>query len=175
MTDRAQQSEIIAALEVIDPASFDPAREAERRIDFLARYLRESGAGGLVLGISGGVDSTCAGRLSQLACERSREQGHDARFVAVRLPYGRQVDADDAALALEFIRPDEQVEVDIAPGVDALWRDVLASGLVTDEATADYHKGNVKARARMTVQFAIAGARRSLVVGTASRSRSGGR
>ncbi|QGG94962.1 ammonia-dependent NAD(+) synthetase [Actinomarinicola tropica] len=166
MTDRQQQSEIISALEVIDPAHFDAAAECDRRIEFLTRYLRESGANGLVLGISGGVDSTTAGRLSQLACERSREQGHEARFVAVRLPYGTQADAHHAEMALEFIAPDEALEVDIAPGVDALWSSVLAAGLAADDATDEYHKGNVKARARMVVQYAVAGVRGSLVVGT---------
>lgn len=166
MTDRQQQSEIVAALEVVDPATFDARAETDRRIDFLTRYLRESGANGLVLGISGGVDSTTAGRLSQLACERSREEGHEARFVAVRLPYGTQADAHHADMALDFIQPDEVLDVDIAPGVDALWASTTAAGLEVDDATDEYHKGNVKARARMVVQYAIAGVRGALVVGT---------
>ena len=72
MTDTQQQQEIRTALEVIDPATFDPAAEAERRIGFLVRYLQESGLRGYALGISGGVDSTLAGRLAQVACERVR-------------------------------------------------------------------------------------------------------
>ena len=65
---RALQTDIIASLGVAP--DFDAAREAQRRIDFLAEYLDRSGASGYVLGISGGVDSTVAGRLAQLACER---------------------------------------------------------------------------------------------------------
>src|SRR5690606_35215290 len=87
MRDTQLQSEIIAALEVIDPDTFDAAAEAERRIEFLARYLQDTGTKGLVLGISGGVDSTIGGRLCQLACERVRAAGGEAQFVAVRLPY----------------------------------------------------------------------------------------
>lgn len=166
MTDTQTQNEIRAALEVVDPLSFDAGAEAERRIAFLAGYLRDTGAKGYVLGISGGVDSTIAGRLAQLACERVRAEGGEASFVAVRLPYGIQKDEDDARRALEFIRADEEVTVDIRPGVDAQWEALIAAGLVVDDEIDDYHKGNVKARHRMVTQFAIAGVRGMLVLGT---------
>ena len=166
MTYGTLQQEIISALEVVDPATFDAAREADRRVRFLAEYLITSGVRGLVLGISGGVDSSVAGRLSQLACESVRDSGREARFVAVRLPYHQQRDEEDARRALEFIRPDETVTVNIGPGTDALWEQVLAAGTPVTDAKDDFHKGNVKARMRMTAQYAIAGARGMLVVGT---------
>ncbi|WP_454086301.1 ammonia-dependent NAD(+) synthetase [Georgenia sp. Marseille-Q6866] len=164
--DTQLQSEIIAALEVIDPETFDAAAEAERRIEFLARYLQDTGAKGLVLGISGGVDSTVAGRLCQLACERVREAGGEAQFVAVRLPYRVQKDEHDAVAAIEFIDADLVETIDIGPATDALWDQVLASRTPVTDAKDDYHKGNVKARMRMVSQYAIAGARGMLVVGT---------
>ncbi len=166
MTDKQLQSQIIAALEVVDPGTFDAAAEAERRVEFLARYLRDTGAKGLVLGISGGVDSTVAGRLCQLACERVRESGGEARFVAVRLPYRVQKDEEDAAAAVEFIAPDVLETIDIGPATDELWDQILASATPVTDARDDYHKGNVKARLRMTAQYAVAGARGMLVVGT---------
>jgi NAD+ synthase len=166
MTDAPHQAEIIEALEVVDAATFDPGTEADRRIEFLARYLRDSGAAGYVLGISGGVDSSTAGRLAQLACEQVRAGGGDATFVAVRLPYHVQRDEGDAQRALDFIRPDETMTVNIGPGVDALWSEIVAAGLDVEDSVDEYHKGNVKARARMVTQYAIAGARRMLVIGT---------
>lgn len=165
VTTKEQQSEIITALEVIDPATFDAAAETERRIRFLAEYLRATGTTGLVLGISGGVDSTVGGRLCQLACERVRADGGDAAFVAVRLPYHVQHDEDDAKAALDFIAPDEVVTVNIGDGTDALW-DQVRDAIPVDEETNHYHKGNVKARLRMVAQYAIAGARGMLVVGS---------
>ncbi|HBC90000.1 MAG TPA: NAD(+) synthase, partial [Lactococcus sp.] len=56
-----------------------------------------------VLGISGGQDSTLAGRLGQIAMEEMRaETGNkDYKFVAVRLPYGVQADEADAQRALD--------------------------------------------------------------------------
>ncbi|GAA1423342.1 ammonia-dependent NAD(+) synthetase [Agrococcus citreus] len=154
------QSDIIAALG--SQPSIDPAAELERRVAFLVDYLAATGAKGYVLGISGGQDSTLAGRLAQLAVERRRESGHDASFVAVRLPYGVQHDEDDAQLALDFIRADREVVVDVKPGVDALEASIEAGvGEVSD-----YHKGNVKARARMIAQYAIGGQLGLLVLGT---------
>jgi NAD+ synthase len=116
-----------------------------------------------VLGISGGQDSSLAGRLAQLAVERLRSDGLEAQFIAVRLPYSVQHDEDDARLALDFINADRVVEVNIAPAVDALTAEVHAA---TGVAVSDFHKGNVKARLRMVAQYAIAGDRSLLVIGT---------
>ena len=52
----------------------DPAEEVHRRVRFLADYLQSTEAAGFVLGISGGVDSTTAGRLAQLAVEGTRAE-----------------------------------------------------------------------------------------------------
>jgi len=164
--DIALQQRIASELEVIDPDTFDAAAEAERRIGFLASYLQRTGAAGYVLGISGGVDSSLGGRLCQLACERVREQGGRASFVAMRLPYGAQKDEADAQRALAFIKPDETMTVDIRPSVDAMWDACLTAGMPIGDDRDDFVKGNVKARARMVAQYAVAGARGMLVVGT---------
>ncbi|MBA1836246.1 ammonia-dependent NAD(+) synthetase [Corynebacterium wankanglinii] len=158
----AMQSDIIAALGVAP--TIDPDTEIARRVQFLVDYLDTTGAKGYVLGISGGQDSTLAGRLAQLAVEKRRAGGGDATFVAVRLPHGVQADEDDAQLALTFIQPDETVTVDIAPATAAMSGAVAeALGIGT---LGDFNKGNVKARMRMIAQYAIAGERGLLVVGT---------
>jgi NAD+ synthase len=158
---RKLQREIIEALGA--KPQVDVAAEIDRRRDFLVDYLRTARARGLVLGISGGQDSTLAGRLSQLAVERIRAEGGEAEFTAVRLPYHRQADEDDARLALEFIRPDHAIDFDIAEAVDGIATEYERA---VGEALLDYTKGNVKARIRMVAQYAIAGERGALVVGT---------
>src|SRR6516162_7613760 len=91
----AKQREIIAALQV--KAEIDPSEEVASRIQFLQDYLTHSQRDGLVLSISGGQDSALAGRLCQMAVERLRERrAQDYRFIALRLPYGRQQDEADA-------------------------------------------------------------------------------
>jgi len=155
------QELIIAELGV--SPRFDVDAEVDQRVDFLADRLRRSGATSYVLGISGGVDSSTAGRLCQLAAERVRSEGGDATFIAMRLPYGVQADEADAQRALEFIKPDETLVVDIKPATDAMAESVRHAGLGDRE---DFHIGNIKARQRMIAQYAVAGARSGLVIGT---------
>ncbi|WP_177227675.1 ammonia-dependent NAD(+) synthetase [Nonomuraea pusilla] len=159
------QQEIARDLQVSE--SFDARQEIERRVAFLAGRLTSAGLRSLVLGISGGVDSTTAGRLCQLAVERARAAGREATFVAMRLPYGVQADERDARLALEFIRPDRVLTVDVKPAADAAMEALLAGGMAFRDAhQQDFVLGNIKARQRMIAQFAVAGADDGLVVGT---------
>ncbi|MFJ4253460.1 ammonia-dependent NAD(+) synthetase [Microbacterium sp. NPDC090003] len=144
-------------------AEIDPESEIERRVQFLADYLRTTGARGYVLGISGGQDSTLAGRLAQLAVERVRAEGGEARFLAVRLPYRVQHDAADAEAALAFIAADSSVEVNIQNGVDGVEEDIEFA--VTSDIS-DFNRGNIKARVRMVTQYALAGHEGALVIGT---------
>ncbi|WP_333620205.1 NAD(+) synthase, partial [Dietzia sp.] len=157
----AQQA-IIAELHV--RPEIDPAAEIEARVEFLSDYLASSRTAGFVLGISGGQDSTLAGRLCQLAAERVRESGGSAEFLAVRLPYGVQSDEEDAQTALGFIAPDRTMVVDIKPAADAA-ADAAARAL-GGEPLRDFVRGNIKARERMVAQYALAGQLGMLVVGT---------
>lgn len=178
---RELQQQIIAEMGV--RPEIDPAAEVEARVAFLVDYLTTTGTAGFVLGISGGVDSTAAGRLAQLAVERRRAQlgvpdvaveGRDVpalgdpsreapQFTAVRLPHGEQHDEADAQAAMDFIGADRRVTLNIAAATSGL-ADAFAEG--TGTPLADFDKGNVKARLRMTAQYAIAGAHGQLVIGT---------
>ena len=158
-----KQTEIIAALGV--QAKIDPTAEIKRRVQFIQDYLRQTGMKTLVLGISGGQDSSLAGRLAQLAVEGLRAATKDPayQFIAVRLPYGEQADEADAMSAInDFIHPDQTVRVNIKPATDAMLASLEAAG----ETISDFNKGNIKARQRMIAQYAIAGAHRGAVIGT---------
>lgn len=159
------QQDIADALQV--RAAIDAAQEVVHRRQFLADYMQGTGQRCLVLGISGGVDSTVAGRLCQLAAETLRASGEPGQFIAMRLPYGEQRDEEDAQRALAFIGPDEVLTVDIKPACDAMLAALEAGGLqFRDVAHRDFVMGNIKARERMVAQYAVAGARSGLVVGT---------
>lgn len=162
---RAWQKQIIGELGVVE--TFDVDIERERRIDFLCDYLVSQGLRTFVLGISGGVDSSAAGRLAQLSVERLRARRYEARFVAVRLPYGTQRDEDDARLALDFVRPDETLEVNVKGASDEMLAALERAGAqYTDDFQKDFVLGNIKARERMIAQYAIAGSRVGVVIGT---------
>ncbi len=161
MTNDRAQDEIRHALGV--RPRIDPATEIERRVEFLVDYVLTTGAKGLVLGISGGQDSTLAGRLCQLAVEDLRRRGAQSEFWAVRLPHHVQADESDAQDALSFISADHEVSINIGAATDAAAKEYAEA---TGEAITDFGKGNVKARMRMIAQFELAGEKRLLVVGT---------
>ena len=167
MTDR--QTEIAAALQVVPPFAerSQLLAEIERRKAFIKQCLHNAGLKTLVLGISGGVDSTTAGRLAQLAVEELRAQTGDQayRFIAVRLPHGVQHDEADAQMAIDFIRADELQTVNIEASVRGLAAQTASLEPLTPERR-DFVLGNVKARIRMVAQFTIANACNGLVIGT---------
>ncbi|WP_334332170.1 ammonia-dependent NAD(+) synthetase [Companilactobacillus sp. HBUAS59544] len=143
----------------------DPEQEIRRSIDFLKNYVKNrSFLKTLVLGISGGQDSTLAGKLSEMAMTELRQETGDTdyKFIAVRLPYGEQADESDAMQAIEWMQADKVVRVNIKDSVDAMVKAVEANGL----NISDFNKGNIKARTRMIAQYAIAGDNKGVVVGT---------
>lgn len=160
-----EQQHIINALHV--SPSFDVQAEIARRTDFLCNHLIQSKRRSYVLGISGGVDSLTAGFLAQAAVEQARKRGHDATFIAMRLPYGTQKDEHDAQNAVQAIGPDKLLTVDIKPASDAMLASVKAAGQTFDSPEQeDFILGNIKARQRMIAQYAVAGATQGLVIGT---------
>jgi NAD+ synthase len=153
--------------------SIDPAFEVERRVNFIKSQLTSSGCTTLVLGISGGIDSTTCGRLAQLAINQLNQENNSQayRFIAVRLPYGIQADEHEAQLAIQFIQPSESIAVNIKLGADGIHEESLsalqnASLLTATEEAVDFTKGNTKARTRMTIQYEVAGLLGGLVLGT---------
>jgi NAD+ synthase len=158
---RPKQQEIITELGV--KSTIDAAREIENRSRFLCNYLAETGLKGFVLGISGGQDSLLAGIIAQKGVVMRRDEGHEATFHAVLLPYDKQSDRDDALLAVETIQPDRVHDFNIKQGVDGVAQDFLAA---EGHEISDFDKGNVKARMRMIAQYALAGEYKLLVLGT---------
>lgn len=157
------QQEIITALGV-KPA-IDVDAEIRTSVDFLKAYLkRYPFIKSLVLGISGGQDSTLTGKLCQTAISELRaESGNgDYQFIAVRLPFGVQADEQDCQDAIAFIQPDRVLTVNIKAAVQASEQALREAGIVL----SDFVRGNEKARERMKTQYSIAGMTAGVVVGT---------
>src|SRR5699024_7394883 len=94
-------------------------------------------------------------KLTKIAIEEIRsETGDEAyQFIAVRLPYGVQGDEKDAIEVIKWIQPDQQMVVNIKDSVDSVVDELEKQGQIV----SDFNKGNIKARQRMIVQYAIAG------------------
>lgn len=162
---KQQQQQIITELGV--QPHIDPVTELERRIQFIKDYVRRSRSRSLVIGISGGIDSLVVGCMAQLAAEQLRMEGVDAMFIALRLPYGEQADAADAAAAVRHIQPDLCLDLNIKAATDATMAALLqADQRFTSESQKDFIKGNIKARQRMIQCYAVAAAESGLVLGS---------
>src|SRR5699024_12317912 len=96
------QEEIIKQLHV--KKTIDPATEVREIINFIKDYVKTNNfLKSLVLGISGGQDSTLLGKLSQMAAEELRSEGLDVYFYRVRLTYGSKADETDAIADVKYL------------------------------------------------------------------------
>ncbi|ATZ11446.1 ammonia-dependent NAD(+) synthetase [Erwinia amylovora] len=159
----ALQQDIIKALGV--KPTIDVGEEIRTSVEFLKSYLkRYAFLKSLVLGVSGGQDSTLTGKLCQMAVSELRnETGDDSyQFIAVRLPHGVQADEHDCQDAIAFIQPDKVITVNIKAAVQASEQALREAGMTL----SDFIRGNEKARERMKAQYSIAGMTAGVVVGT---------
>ena len=135
-------------------------RKKAQIIDFVERYLEKSGAKGIVLGISGGIDSFLVGSLCAIACANTNR-----KMYLVLLPNGEQADIEDAracAKRIMEINPKAVCDtVSIAGGYRGAIGDLKgAQGFEKDV----YTLGNLQPRLRMLYQYALA--KGMLVAGT---------
>ena len=134
-------------------------REEQVRIieSFLAHQLEVSGRKGVVLGLSGGLDSALVAKLCVDALGARR-------VLALGLPEGRGgKDLEDARAWAKDLGIEFRV-IDIAPMVSAFDEHLKAK-------KADrIARGNLRARTRMVVLYWVANTEDRLVIGTGNKS-----
>lgn len=145
---------------------------AERIAGWMREQVREAGARGLVVGLSGGVDSALVARLAQLAAPNA--------VVGVLMPcHSDPQDERDARRAADhFSIP--TVRVDLEPAYDAMAAALKkAAGTLPasvhrerphDDPRARVPLANLKPRLRMASLYYVANAINYLVAGTGNRS-----
>lgn len=136
------------------------------RIDFVVQWLREqvnrANARGLVVGISGGVDSAlCTFLIRKAMPDHS---------LGVIMPCDS--DSQDREDALKVVKASDvrHLEVDLAETHHSMVQNVQGAmqtaGLEPDEKSQRLSEANAKARLRMTTLYTAANALNYLVVGT---------
>jgi len=171
---KAVTKEIREVCGVVPTEKFDVKNAVRTRIDYLKSFLKTTERKAFILGISGGVDSTTTGRLCQVAVEELRSEGYDAKFIAMRLPAGVQLDEADAQEAIRFINADKTLTVNIGEAATNLSvqgaNELKNAEHNVSDSLLDFAKGNIKARLRMTVQYQAAFLYEGVVIGTENRS-----
>jgi NAD+ synthase len=135
--------------------------EAENRIcRFIKEYVENSGAKGVILGLSGGVDSATIAALA------SRAIGGD-KVIALLMPEKEtfnQQDIDDArTIADQF-----QLQTQLCDLTEVL--ETFYSGIPIFDAADRISKGNIKARTRMVYLYYYANNQKRIVCGTSDKS-----
>jgi len=134
--------------------------------------LHASGAGGFIVGLSGGVDSAVVARLAQLAAPNAA--------MGLLLPcHSDPLDERDAiVVAKHFSLPIERMDLSSAydamvasvqPTVRAAKPSAKAPGW-SDDLRARLPLANMKPRLRMTALYFMANSQNYLVAGTGNRS-----
>lgn len=160
-----QQQTIIATLGV--KPTINPESAVRTSINFLKSYIQKYHfIRTLVLGLSGGQDSTLTGKISQMAISELRQDTgvNNYQCIIVRMPYGKQKDESDCQDAIAFINPDRVFNINIKHSIQVSKRLLHKAGIVLN----DHVNGNVKARERMQILYSISGMTSGIVVGTSN-------
>lgn len=129
--------------------------DAHRLEEFIRNFLDRNGFSRVVIGLSGGVDSSLSGALGARALGAENVLG-------LIMPYKNsdpQSEKDALALAVHFGFKTERI--DISPAVDAFFG---------DGGTSSVRRGNKMARERMSILFDIAARENALVLGTSNKT-----
>lgn len=140
----------------------DATREEKRITEFINNVLKKTGASGIVVALSGGVDSATA--LALVVKAVGREKVH-----VLLLPYGDRSDSATkraANFVQELSLSDDNVNtIDISPLVYA-----AVDAVELDEDEDQLRRGNIMARSRMIVLYDYAKKHNLLVCGTENKS-----
>jgi len=122
----------------------------------------------LLIAISGGVDSAVTAALCKLATdELTKEQGNSYETLGVFQPYGEQSDIEDSyAVAKAFDLTTAETNIEEAVNEIALEVEFAMKSIGVHRHVSRGGKGNIMARTRMVMQYALAFERSLLVVGT---------
>jgi NAD+ synthase len=135
--------------------------EVEKRIiRFIKEYVENAGADGIVLGMSGGIDSGTVAAISSLAIGGLRVTG---LMLPEKETYNSK-DIDDAKLLAEKFGLETQV-CDITPALEGFYKTIP----IFDQ-TDKLSKGNIKARTRMIYLYYYANKLNKIVCGSSDKS-----
>jgi NAD+ synthase len=135
--------------------------DVEQKIKrFIRDYVEKSGANGVVLGISGGIDSSTAAALSALALGGDKVLG----LILPEEETRNYRDIEDALLVAKKFRFRTQI-CDVTPVLKAFY-----SSIPIFDSEDNICKGNIKARTRMIYIYYYANKLNMLVCGSSDKS-----
>jgi NAD+ synthase len=142
---------------------------SEQIAGWLRQQVTRAGSRGLVVGLSGGIDSAVVARLSQMAMR-------DAVLAVILPAYSDPQDERDARLVASHFKLNA-VSLDLGNTYDSMihaaqraFESLPAAAGPIDEGANRLSLANVKPRLRMTALYFVANRMNYLVAGTGNRS-----
>jgi len=144
-----------------DSLKFDYEKILNEILQFIKKTIADAGASGVVVGLSGGVDSTLTAALCARALGKEKVLG-----VLMPTSFTPSQDVADA-LELAGLLGIRTERVDI----DSICRSFIEElGVKEDSSTHKIPLANIRARVRMAILYYYANANSMLVAGTGDRS-----
>ncbi len=135
--------------------------EVEKRITrFIKEYVSNTNAKGVVLGLSGGIDSATIAAL----CSKALGSENVLALLMPEKETRNQKDIDDAKVIAEQFKIETQM-VDLTPIVESFY-----DAIPVFDQSDKLCKGNVKARTRMVILYYYANKLSKIVCGSSDKS-----
>ena len=140
----------------MEESKIDTKRVKERIVEFIRAQVKGAGFSKVVVGLSGGLDSSTIAYLAKEALGAENVYG-----IVLPCETSNKEDVEDTKGIIKTLRIN-LVEIDITSMVDSL--------LSSLEDTDRIRKGNLMARARMIVLYDQAAKYKALVLGTSNKT-----
>ncbi|NQT95691.1 MAG: NAD+ synthase [Candidatus Omnitrophica bacterium] len=134
------------------------SREMSRKlISFIKKTVASKGFSRVILGLSGGLDSSIVAFLSVKALGKDN-------VIGVLMPYGRfsKKSVADAKKIARILKISTTEHVDISPMVNAYFK--------KEKSTCHIRRGNKMARERMSILYDLSKKHNALVIGTSNKT-----
>ncbi|KAB2951246.1 NAD(+) synthase [Heliorestis acidaminivorans] len=141
-------------------------QEVEKRCQFIRQQVEQAGRKGIVVGLSGGIDSAVTAALCQRALGKENVL---ALFIGAHSAKEHEEDAELIAQSQGL----RMIKVNLDSVTDQLVKQIqnsMVEGNIISEPLSTLTIGNTKARERMIVLYAVANQLGYLVAGTCNRT-----
>lgn len=141
-------------------------------VSHLKNYIKENNRKSVILGISGGIDSTVVSCICYQVSKELNDEGYDFTFYGRSLP-SSTTNVEELSIAIDvgqsFCDNFKVYDCDILDDVSTMIFRETNKSLVphgNDEYVDKLRKGNIKSRLRMIELYDLARAKQGMVIGT---------